>query len=235
MFTTTSTFRSDLEFLLEKLKNRDKFVFSKYADGEYMILTNNSIKNCDGWKFNPKTNDKEYQLLLESFRYDHPDYYVGISCPCCQPKSHVNWMRDNVGSKNITWANIFVNSNYSFFVDNFIPEFNKWEGKVTLFANEKGLNKELPFKVDNYIPLHINSWKEPHLSNIIEETLPLSKEEDNQLFLFSAGPLGNILSYLMHSQNQNNTYLDIGSTINPWTVGNNRNYLNGKNNKLCRW
>jgi hypothetical protein len=235
MFTTNSSFRGDLEFLLEKLKNRDKFAFSKYADGEYKILVNEDIKNCDGWKFEHGVNIKEYELLLDSFKYDHPDYYVGISCPCCQSKLHVNWMRDNVGTKNVTWANIFVNHNYSFFVDNFIPEFNKWEGKVTLFANEKGLNKELPFKVDNYIPLHLNSWKEPHLSNIIEETLPLSKEEDNQLFLFSAGPLGNILSYLMHSQNQNNTYLDIGSTINPWTVGNNRNYLNGKNNKVCRW
>ena len=53
MFTTNSSFRGDLEFLLEKLKNRDKFAFSKYADGDDKILVNENIKNCDGWKFEP--------------------------------------------------------------------------------------------------------------------------------------------------------------------------------------
>lgn len=235
MFTTNSTFRSDLEFLLEKLKNRDKFAFSKYADGEYMILVNKSVRNCDGWEFNPYLNNKEYQLLLDSFRYNHPDYYVGISCPCCQPESHINWMRDNVGSKNITWANIFVNSNYDFFVNNFIPEFNRWEGKVILFANEEGIDKKLPFKIDKYVPLNLTSWKEPEVSKIIEDSKIYSDEEENQLFLFSAGPLGNMLSHQLHSHNKNNTYIDIGSTINPWIVGNNRGYLKRNNKKTCIW
>jgi hypothetical protein len=144
-------------------------------------------------------------------------------------------MRDNVGSKNVTWANIFVNSNYEYFVKNFIPEFNKWEGRVVLFANKNGINKELPFKVDKYIPLNLNSWKEPELSKIIEESKLLVNEKNDQLFLFSAGPLGNILSHTLHSYNKNNTYIDIGSTINPWVVGNNRGYLKGNNKKTCIW
>jgi len=235
MFTINSNFRGDIELLYNKVKNREKFAFSKYADGEYKILVNESITNCDGWKFDPQTNKKEYELLLESFKYNHQDYYVGISCPCCQPKEHVNWMRENVGSKNVTWANIFVNSNYEYFLENFIPEFNKWEGRVVLFANKNGLNNELPFKVNKYIPLNLNSWKEPELSKIIEESKLLIDEENDQLFLFSAGPLGNILSYTLHSHNKNNTYIDIGSTINPWVVGNNRGYLKGTNKKTCIW
>jgi len=235
MFTTDSTFKSDLELLLTKVKNRENFAFSKYADGEYKILVNENITNCDGWTFDKNTNRVEYQKLLESFRYEHDDYYVGISCPCCQPKSHVEWMRENVGSNNVTWANIFVNSNYQYFVDNFIPEFNQWNGKVLLFANKIGVGKELPFKVDHYYPLELESWKEPHLSKIIEESKKLCVESNNQLFLFSAGPLGNILSYELHKYNPSNTYLDIGSTINPWTVGNNRRYLSGTNKKECIW
>ena len=43
MFTTDSNFKSDLVFLFEKLKNRDNFSFSKYADGEYKILVNENI------------------------------------------------------------------------------------------------------------------------------------------------------------------------------------------------
>ena len=229
------TFEESIVFLLEKIKNRDKFAFSKYADGEYKILINENIKNCDGWVFDKNINNIEHSLLLESFKYSHDDYYVGISCPCCQPKEHVQWMRDNVGTNNVTWANIFVNFNYPFFLENFIPEFDRWEGKVILFANKLGQNKELPFKVDKYVPLELESWKEPNLSNLIELSKKISDEESNQLFLFSAGPLGNILSYKLHSYNKNNTYFDIGSTINPWTVGNNRGYLNGFNKKKCIW
>lgn len=228
-------FNDSIVYIFNKLKKREHFAFSKYADGEYKILVNEFITNCDGWTFNPLINEIEHKLLLESFRYKHENYYVGISCPCCQPMSHVKWMRDNVGTNNLTWANIFVNSNYNFFVDNFIPEFNKWEGRVVLYANKKGQGKKLPFTVDKYVPLNLNSWKEPEFSKIIEQSKIHSSEEEGQLFLFSAGPLGNMLSYTLHLHNKNNTYIDIGSTINPWIVGNNRGYLKSNKNKICIW
>jgi len=230
-----SSFRSDLELIFNKLKCRDYFSFSKYADGEYKVLKNELITNCDNWTFNPDIHQKEHEYLLNSYNYNHPDYYVGISCPCCQPQEDIQWMRDNVGSKNVTWANLFVNNNYEYFKINFFPEFNNWEGKVTLLANEQGLNKTLPFKVDSYSPIKIGSWFNPDLENIINNLRSQAAQSNNQLFLFSGGPLGNILAHQLHLANKNNTYLDIGSTINPWTVGNNRGYLNNKSNKTCRW
>lgn len=231
----THNFNEEIKFIETKLKNKDYFAFSKYADGEYKILVNQNITNCDGWTFDKTKNEKEHQTLLDSFRYVDDEYYVGISCPCCQPLSHVEWMRENVGTKNVTWANIFVNSNYNFFVDNFIPEFNKWEGRVILFANKKGKNNNLPFKVDLYYPLELESWKEPHLSEVIKDAKKIANNNDNQLFLFSAGPLGNILAHQLHLNNKQNTYLDIGSTINPWIVGKNRSYLINNTNKICKW
>ena len=127
---------------------------------------------------------KSLNLLLDSFKYQHEDYHVGVSCSCCQPMEHVQWMRNNVGSSNVTWANIFVNSNYEYFKDKFLPEFNKWEGRIILYANKEGINKKLPFKVDKYIPLNLNSWKEPEVSQLIESSKTYSDEEENQLFLF---------------------------------------------------
>jgi hypothetical protein len=57
------------------------------------------------------------------------------------------------------------------------------------------------------------------------------------LFLFCAGPLGNMLAYRMWEKNKNNTYMDIGSTLNTWLVGSNRGYLIGAPtiNKICTW
>lgn len=231
----TNSFKEDLELILKKVKSRKPFSFSKYADGEYKILINQAITNCDGWTFEPIKDMVEHKMLLESFLYSHENYYVGINCSCCQPNSHVEWMRSVVRSENVTWANLFVNSNYNFFVDNFFPEFNKWENDVIFVGHKNGLSKQLPFKTNHYIPIDIGYWKEPHVSQIINSLSRMSINKSGQLFLFSAGPLGNILAHQLHKKNPNNTYMDIGSTINPWIVGNNRGYLRGNSKKVCIW
>ena len=151
-------FREDIVNLAKKLKAKESFAFSKYADGEYKILRNEPITNCDNWTFSPEQHKKEQSLLLESFQYEHDDYFVGISCPCCQPMDHVQWMKDTVKTKNVTWANLFVNSNYPYFEKELIPIFDSWSEDVFLFANENGISKKMPFKVKKYFPLRWTSW-----------------------------------------------------------------------------
>lgn len=231
----TSSFLHDIEFIFNKLKNEDYFSFSKYADGEYKILRNEYITNCDNWTFNPAIHHKQYELLMESFKYNHEDYYVGISCPCCRPMDDIRWMRDNVGTDNVTWANLFVNSNYKFFLDNFIEEFKKWNNDIIFVGNSNGLGKKLPFNIQHYVGIHPTGWYDS-LEPALKETSEYARRYCDKLFLFSAGPLGNILAHQLHLINKKNIYIDIGSTINPWIVGNNRGYLNGNNiSKTCIW
>tara|TARA_R110000824_G_scaffold348025_4_gene534780 strand:- start:1759 stop:2466 length:708 start_codon:yes stop_codon:yes gene_type:complete len=233
----TDSFKNDFEFILNKVKRRDSFSFSKYADGEYKILRNEKITNCDNWTFSPDIHQTEQHYLKESFQYSHEDYFVGVSCPCCQPPDHVNWMRENVGSDNITWANLFVNSNYPTFVYEMLQEFSTWEGRKVLLANEVGKEKMMPIPIDVYVPCNGQAFLMPDLSEHIKEMTVLAEQEDKQLFLFSAGPLGNILAHKLHEVNPNNTYMDIGSTMNPWIVGTNRGYLQRPHHLLntCTW
>lgn len=216
-------FRKDLETLLSMLKDNKKFSFSKYADGEYAILRNISItvQPCDNWTFTADVDSKYRNALMDSFTYYEPGYYVGISCPCCQPMSHVSWMRDTLTTPKeyVTWANLFVNGNYNFFIQNFIPEFKK--RKVVIVASEKGNASNLPFKVDEYIPIKQTAWRDNY--NLVD-SMPFRGDKD-VLYLFCAGPLGNMLAHRMWKQNKNNTYMDIGSTLNPWLVGKNRDYM----------
>jgi hypothetical protein len=145
----------------------------------------------------------------------------------------VLWMRENVGvySDHLTWANIFVNGNYNDFLKYFIPEFANHN--VILVATENGNADNLPFKVAEHIKIGKTAWFENF--NLVDE---LSDRTDSgNLYLFSAGPLGNMLAAKMWKKNKNNTYMDIGSTLNPWLVGSNRGYLRGANtiNKICIW
>ncbi len=230
------SFTEDIKLLFNSLKNKDKFAFSKYADGEYEILKNNKITNCDNWTFNPEKHKEIRDELVSSYQYNEEGYYVGISCPCCVGDNDTQWMRENVKVKpsNLTWANIFVNGNYNFFVDNFIPEFKNY--KIVLVANANGevnLDK-LPFKVEEFIPIGNTAF----VDNFdLLDTLP-KKDYKDKLFLFCAGPLGNMLAARMWKENKNNTYMDIGSTLNYLLLGaRNRGYLRGANtlNKKCRW
>jgi hypothetical protein len=230
-------FKSDLKQLLDRLEDKKPFTFSKYADGEYAVLRNIKITNCDNWTFEPELHQYEYNMLLESFKYSGKNYIVGVSCPCCQPQSHIKWMRDTAGATHLTWANLFVNSNYEYFKERAFPIFNNWKEKVVLVANEDGLNKSLPFNVDEYIPIKIGSWLNPDLDILIERLTKEAMETENQLFLFSGGPLGNILCHQLHKIAPNNTYLDIGSTINPWITSKGRGYIHQDkdNRKTCTW
>ena len=227
------TFQEDLFILFDLLKNKIPFSFSKYADGEYSMLINRKITNCDYWTFNPAIDGVYQRELLDSFQFNEDGYYVGISCPCCVPMADVQWMRDNVrvDKNHLTWANIFVNGNYNNFKANFIPEFKNH--KVILVANEYATWRNLPFEIEDFIPIGKTAWKDNF--NLVEE-LP-KKQYSDKLFLFCAGPLGNMLAAKMWKVNKNNIYLDIGSTLNPWLVGINRGYLAGSStlNKICIW
>lgn len=234
-FTTgkDKSFTEDIKIMFEALKNKERFSYSKYADGEYAVLKNQPITNCDNWTFKPERDILEQKALMDSFTFNEEGYFVGVSCPCCVKQEEVNWMKETVcvRDENLTWANIFVNGNYNFFHDNFIPEFKNHE--IILFGNENGTIDKLPFEVELFVPITGTAWKDNF--NLLEE-FPVHKYE-NKLFLFCAGPLGNMLAAKFWEINKNNTYLDIGSTLNPWLVGNNRGYLRGAAtiNKICKW
>jgi hypothetical protein len=156
-------------------------------------------------------------------------------CPCCVNRKDVDWMRNNVkvDKDHLTWANLFVNSNYQFFKKEFIKEFENHD--IIIVANAKATIENLPFKnkIEEHIKITDTAWKD---NFDLLEILP-KKEYKDKLFLFCAGPLGNMLSYKMWESNKSNIYLDIGSTLNPYLVGNNRKYLRNEYtiNKKCIW
>jgi len=225
------SFKGDIKFLFNKLKDKDKFSFSKYADGEFEILVNRKITNADRWTFDPSIHTEIRNELIRSFLFKEDGYYVGISCKCCQPERNVNWMREEVGTDNLTWANIFVNSNYTFYKENFLPEYSNHD--IILFAREDARINDLPFRVEEHIPITRHAF----IDNFdIVEKFPIEKYQD-KLFLFCAGPLGNMLAAKFWEKNKNNIYLDVGSTLNPFLTESNRGYLSGNSTKLktCIW
>jgi hypothetical protein len=220
------SFEEDIKFFYEKIKNGDKFSICRYGDGEWAGITgrsllcgNNPQRGIVEWTTTGENQNFEIsrRYLEESIKYVDDDYYLGI-CPC-----YVDMLNfSGQPHKNVTYANIFVNNNYSFFIQKYINFFKTQ--KVHLVANEESSLKNLPFDVEEFYPVEYNAWV--NNLDLIEKIL--SKDYKDKIFLFCAGPLSNILCYKLWQNNKNNVYLDIGSTLDPWiSTGNPRGYYLG--------
>jgi len=224
-------FNEEIVKLFDRLQSGKKFSFSKFADGEWMSMCQVPVNNGE-FESNNSTHDAMVRLR-ESFQYKDDRYYIGVSCPCCQGENHYKMVRASKQDEDhLTFANIFVNGNYKFFKENFIPEFAKH--KIHLVANESSKIDNLPFEVEKFYPIGFSAWVNNH--DLIEQII--KEDHEDKLFLFCCGPFGNILAHRLWEANKKNIYMDIGSTLNPWleSEGFRRGYFSGSDQeKVCVW
>lgn len=202
-------YRKEIEFFYRKLTNNEKFALGKFADGEWGAIKGTYFFPANGeWQANG--NDPAFERarieLVESIQYKHSNYYVAI-CPCYREAIKFSGQPES----NITYANIFVNSNYQFYKENYIPLYK--ERDIHLVTHKDTNLDNLPFKVEKFYPIDYNAW-------VVNRDLPyqiLEQDPKDKLFLFAAGSFANILSHKLWDNNKNNTYLDVGSTLNIWT------------------
>lgn len=225
-------FQQHVALFLQKLINNENFSFIRFSDGELFVLQNKKLQlneqgtfvddilcgpvygKEDFKEFLPQHHQFFRQKLFESLKHVQKNYHVGLSCPCCVGMNNFVEMKNWRNTKDeTTWANLFVNSNYPFFVSFIIPELRK--KKLVLICNENAdlskskLELVKDFRIGrnamiNNFDLHseISKW-------ITENNI------ENHVFLFSASSLTNITVYELFKKHSNNTYLDIGTTLNP--------------------
>lgn len=239
-------FRTDLVALELKLARHEPFAFSKFADGEWAILAGRPIDTTKRWngEFRYRPDNEEdrahRRALLEAFTYQSPNYYVGIGCRCCMGDIAHTEMRIacDQPAERLTWANLFVNSNYAFYRDRIIPQYATYR-RVRVVCNSRAVVNTLPFRCHTHFGIGTNAWADN--ASMISTVSTVASRVKGELFLFCAGPLGNRLAHKLNEINPENTYLDIGSTLDPWLFsgkrGMTRRYLRGEGTvkKACVW
>jgi hypothetical protein len=201
-----------------KISSNKNFTFARYADGERMILNNVSILNgtqacdIDNWKYNNNvlfSND-----LLETCKHTEDNYYYAISCTCCDPEGN-KFYKNLLKTNNLTFSNLFINGNYNLFI-NFV---NSLQRNVCLIANKNCLSSEYPFDVKLKVPIPDDcvNWYENNKEKILDKIKDVSNSYNNELFFISAGPLSEIIIHNLYINNPNNTYIDVGSSLDFYT------------------
>jgi len=233
-------FHSELDLFLTKIKNNVPFSLSRWGDGELMILERSFIdlrivKNGE-FRYDPSLPiyDDIRNQLMESYTHIDENYYIGIACSCCVGEDKFEYMKRLSGQNesNLTWANIFVNSNYFKFLNDYTIEFGNHE--IVMVVNHKADTSLLPFNVSKTYKVGTDAWLED--IKVLDEIKSNLKE--NQLYLIAAGPLANILTYELWKLNKNNTYIDIGSVYDTQMgMNGTRGYHSGAPTlkKKCIW
>jgi hypothetical protein len=232
-------FSNDLKNFEKKIIQKQNFAFSRFSDGELFIIQNKKLIISDNfWQLEKKKfytkfskNEKKEFLpskhqfyrskLIESLNFKMKNYYKGISCVCCNGLENVNFMKGISGvGHDITFSNLFQNGNYPYFVEVFFKLFKR--KKIILIANENVSIKTLPFKIEKKFDVGENCFINNY--SLIDELKKFIKNNkiENHIFLICASSLSNVLIYELYKEFNNNTYLDIGSTLN-FHFNNNKN------------
>lgn len=225
-------YRTDIEIIKETIESGENITISKFCDGELAIIANKEIDNKE-FHFDPTDiKDQESRReLIDAFQYRHKQYFVGITCVRVFGINTHRQMKMISGQpeSNLTWADIWVNSNYPYFTENILPIFSK--RKTILVCNIRGNVENLPFK-----PIKIFRVGNSAFTNNRQTTQSIKDYIDegnikDSIFLFCCGPFGNIMAHRLTEHNDKNTYLDIGSTLNPFlkSEGFRRDYYCGNN------
>lgn len=231
-------FTNEIYKFANLLLGEECFAFSRFSDGELRMMQsvpiiieknralNNGVEVNGYWgeeelkNFDPET-DKEYQTILtECFKFRKHNYFKGICCKCCVGHQDWDWQFEHVleeepDDPHLTWANLCINNNYRSYLKEIVPRFSEYP--VVVVANRSSKLEGLPFynNIVKWFPIGNNCYKEDyHLIEEMKEWVATNKVTKH-LFLFAAASLSNYLIYELYKNYEDNTYFDIGSSLNP--------------------
>lgn len=214
-------FFSDFDFFWNKIDNNENFTFARYADGEVMLMNGTSIgsgtqaTNVDKWSA-PNYLTKVGIELKETLNHTENNYYYAIASKTDFQRDYT-YLTQNIKSDNITFVNLWINANYQKMKKRY-TELNR---DVILLCNHKARKENFPFNVTDITPFPddcVNFW-ETNGEIFIEEILEKYGKMENKLFFISCGPVSEIIIHRLYENNPNNTYVDVGSSIDEFVHG----------------
>ena len=238
-------FASDLAALDKRLCVAENFAFVRFGDGEMIIIDGRGIDLFE--KYNGEhryipgepAHELQRERLRASLVYQHPQYFVGIACPCCVGKGNFFTLKERSGQSEdqLTWANLFVNSNYAGFREHTVAALAS--RTINMVCHQKATTDGLPFPVKHRFNVGANSWVDDYARTHDEiSTYIRDNQVRDEVFLFAAGVLSNILVHELFEKFPDNTYIDLGSVFDvDMGLGKTRKYLKkGKTlKKTCVW
>lgn len=214
-------FENELFFFADLILCKIPFSFIRFGDGEHYIMNGDNISaKIDKWNWNPNNKKFQNSLIESSSICINHNNFIGIPCKNrIQISQSILSFSKCSSAKYMSYANLFINKNYILFkvwILSFINTANRW--KIILVANSI-IHKTIAWAYKFFpVPDHlIENW-DKYSTSLLSELSQQAKENE-LIFFISAGPAANIIISFLTKINNNNTYIDFGSSIEFITKG----------------
>lgn len=216
-------FDTDFEYFWNLIDQKYNFAYARYADGEVRLMRGDAVHDnsqaylVDKWKA-PQSMTKVGRDLLDTISHIEDNFYYAISGTNDSIDDY-NFLRTHIKQipERITFANLWINNNYK----KTLQKYSSLSREVFLICNEKARKENFPFKVVDVTPFPndcINYWEssgEEFITNLTKKFNTLQ----NTLVFVSCGPISEIIIHRLFISNSNNTYIDVGSSIDEYVHG----------------
>ena len=226
----TKTSYDDFAMFKENILARKPFAVIRPADGEYHVLQNETLTNCDHWTF--QSGGKLSTDLRNAIELAvRTSCFVGIPCEC-DNSSMAEWYYKTFHMNPLytTFANIFVNANWKQYIDMLQNE------KVS-FTYIGPSNQPSPFLIEEFVQIPeflVNEW-DTKGEEYMNKILSIVTKCKNKIFLFSCGPIAKILIANAWATHPYNIYLDAGSSLDLFLKGQTNRYYTSGDQKFCQF
>jgi hypothetical protein len=219
----TKTFRGELTRVRDLLSAHTPFALARVGHGELEMLQGKlrrpgDVSWCREYRYAPADPDNEgsRRLLWDAFTCQAPHYLVGINCPHCVSDEEFDWLRARSGQPEdrLTFSTLYFYSNYEPYLSEVVPLYREYD--TVLVCHENARLDRLPFTPHKDFRNGYNAWMQ-NLSLIDDLKAYITRRRmRGGLFLFCCGALGTILAHQLYAFCPENTYLDIGSSLDPY-------------------
>ena len=216
-------FTDDFNLLWNLISSNENFAHARYADGEVLLMRGAPVTvgtqayNVDKWSA-PNKLTLVGRELLETLNHTEKNYFYAISGRN-DSLSDYNFLMERIkqSEEYITFANLWINANYQ----NMMVNYKSLQREVVLICNENAKKENFPFNVIDIQPFPNNciEFWENNSSEYINELINKFGGHENKLFLVSCGPITEIIIHRLYVNNPNNTYVDVGSSIDEFVHG----------------
>jgi len=238
MGSSIKDYKKEFDKFLSLLESGENFAFSRFSDGEVFILKGERVVlaensfitgDIEGQGRYPKEEQKDFdperdkfyqEKLIEALRYRKKNYYKGLTGIVDEDiagKGSFEFQLDLYGEgddEHLSFSNVFINNNYPRFINEIVPILRDRE--IVLIVNEGATLSDLHLNIVKDFRVGSNCIINDY--SLVEEIKSWIRDNDVQgkIFLFSASTLSNYIIHECFKEFDKNTYIDIGSSLNPW-------------------
>lgn len=206
--------------MIDKIKNNERVIFTKFGDGEYLCMNYRHGMNCDNDRYTPElgTSLRKAFCILSSMENTYIGKWNDDTINSFNASLYYNYLQElNKPIQYIPFVNYhLITNDQTFNTDtslyHFVKTIQECHRNKIIISNEKNKRLMTIFKGNEYITIPSNSWyANGYYNELYNDIVSKLSSEQDDMILISGGLASKVLIQEIASQFNKVSCIDIGS------------------------